>query len=129
MRVAAAPSAGSGCGMAAVRIPTASTTGTRWKRRKMAEVRRKMLHKAKLVVRVMSDKITGKIRTVSIFDNRTQKYWSEEQIGKRGCEWFLDLNDLKETLNWNLNGDASKYQFAWGKSSKKESEGVAYIFN
>ena len=95
----------------------------------MAEVRRKMLHKAKLVVRVMSDKITGKIRTVSIFDNRTQEYWSEEQIGKRGCEWFLDLNDLKETLNWNLNGDASKYQFAWGKSSKKESEGVAYIFN
>jgi len=92
-------------------------------------MRRKMLQKAKLIIRVESSKITRKISTVSIFDNRTQKYWSEEQIKERGCEWFLNLNDLKETLNWNLNGDSSKYQFAWGQSSKIKSEGAAYIFD
>lgn len=92
-------------------------------------MRRKILHKVKLVVRVESDRIAGKIRTISIFDNRTQKYWSEDQIRERGCEWFLDLDDLKETLNWNLNGDSSKYQFTWGQSTKEKSEGVAYIFD
>ncbi len=92
-------------------------------------MKRKTLCKAKLVVMVESNKITGKIRTVSTLDNRTQKYWSEEQIKKRGCEWFFSLNDLKETLNWNLNGDSSKYQFTWGQSSKERSEGVAYIFD
>jgi len=92
-------------------------------------MRRKMLLNAKLVVMVESDRITGKIRTASIFDNRTKEYWSEEQIKSRGCEWFLSLNDLKETLNWNLNGDSSKYQFTWGQSSKEKSEGVAYIFD
>lgn len=92
-------------------------------------MRRKTLQNAKLVIRVESDKATRRIRTVSIFDNRTQKFWSEDQIKERGCEWFLDLNDLKETLNWNLNGDSSKYQFTWGQSSKEKSEGVAYIFD
>lgn len=92
-------------------------------------MRRKILYKAKLIVRLESDRTTGKIRTVSIFDNRTQKYWSDKQIKDRGCEWFLDVNDVKETLNWNLNGDSSKYQFTWGQSVKKKSEGIAYIFD
>ena len=92
-------------------------------------MRRKILYKAKLVVRLESDRTTGKIRTVSIFDNRTQKYWSDKQIRDRGCEWFLDVNDVKETLNWNLNGDSSKYQFTWGQSVKNKSEGIAYIFD
>lgn len=92
-------------------------------------MRRKTLHKAKLVVKIESDRTTGKIRTVSIFDNRTQEYWSEERIQERGCEWFLNLDNLKETLNWNLNGDSSKYQFTWGQSAKTKSEGVAYIFD
>lgn len=92
-------------------------------------MRKKTLHKAKLVVMVESDKTTGEIRTTSIFDNRTQQYWNAEQIKSRGCEWFLNLTDLKETLNWNLNGDSSKYQFAWGQTSKNKSEGAAYIFD
>lgn len=92
-------------------------------------MRRKTLYRAKLVVEVESDRIAGKIRTVSIFDNRTQDYWSEEQVKDRGCEWFLNLNDLKETLNWNLNGDSSKYQFVWGRSTKEKSGGIAYIFD
>lgn len=92
-------------------------------------MRRKILCKAKLIVKLESDRTTGKIRTISIFDNRTQKYWSAEQIKDRGCEWFVDINDVKETLNWNLNGDSSKYQFKWGQSTKEKSEGIAYIFD
>ena len=103
----------------------ASTTAIKWR---LIEMRRKMLHNAKLVIRVESDRIAGKIRTVSIFDNRTQEYWNWEQIKERGCEWFTDQNDLKETLNWNLNGDSAKYQFKWGHSTKKKSEGIAYIY-
>lgn len=82
-----------------------------------------------MVVRVESDRVAGIIRTVSIFDNRTQEYWDEERIRERGCEWFLNLDDLKETLNWNLNGDSSKFQFSWGLSTKGKSEGIAYIFD
>ena len=39
------------------------------------------------------------------------------------------MDDVKETLNWNLNGDDSKYQFKWGQSGKGISEGYAYIFD
>ena len=92
-------------------------------------MRTKTLHKAKLVVRVESNKQTHRIRTVSVFDNRTQEYWTPERVKERGIVWFLNMDDLKETLNWNLNGDSSKYQFKWGQSGKETSEGVAYIFD
>ena len=39
------------------------------------------------------------------------------------------MEDMKETLNWNLNGDGSKYQFKWGQGTKDCTEGVAYIFD
>lgn len=91
-------------------------------------VRTKTLNKAKLVVRVESNKQTHKIKTVSVFDNRTQEHWSEERIKERGIEWFLHIDDMKETLNWNLNGDSSKYQFKWGQSGKEISEGIACVF-
>ena len=35
---------------------------------------------------------------------------------------------VKETLNWNLNGDSSKYQFKWGRSGKETTQGKVYIF-
>ena len=85
-------------------------------------------HSAKLIVTVESDKRTRAIQTTSVFDNRTQEHWPEEKIQARGIKTFLNVDELKETLNWNLNGDASKYQFAWGQSGKVSSEGRAYIF-
>ena len=91
-------------------------------------MRKKSFKNAKLVVRVESNKATKRIKTISVFDNRSQEYWSAERIHERGIERFLDLDDLKETLNWNLNGDSSKYQFAWGQSGKEASDGIAYIF-
>ena len=42
---------------------------------------------------------------------RIQDYWTEKQIQERGIVSFLNLDDLKETLNWNLNGDSKRYQF------------------
>ena len=92
-------------------------------------MRTKTLLNAKLVVKVTSDRLLGKIYTCTIYDNRTNKYWTKEQIAKRGVEWFLSIQDMKETLNWNLNGDSNKYQFKWGLSCKTKSEGIAYVFD
>ena len=103
-------------------------------------MRKKILHKAKLIVKVESIKPSSdklllsvnprlKIKTISVFDNRTNTFWSEDRINKRGIKYFLDIFDLKETLNWNLNGDSSKYQFKWLQSGKEITEGVAYIFD
>lgn len=92
-------------------------------------MRRKTLHNAKLVVKIISNKITNEITTESVYDNRTKSFWDETKIQERGIQNFLNMDDVKETLNWNLNGDSSKYQFKWGQSGKGISEGYAYIFN
>ncbi len=91
-------------------------------------MRTKTLSKAKLIVTIKSDKREGTIKTVSVFDNRTQQY-RPEYIKERGIESFSNMDDVKETLNWNLNGDSNKYQFKWGLSVNKVSEGRAYIFD
>lgn len=92
-------------------------------------MRTKILSQAKLVVMVESAKQSHEIRTISVFDNRTGEYWTDERIKGRGIVWFLDVDDMKQTLNWNLNGDDSKYQFKWGQSGKERTEGIAYVFD
>lgn len=82
----------------------------------------------KLVVDVVSYKGSEKIITAKVFDNRTKSYWTQEQIEERGITWFLNMADMKETLNWNLNGDESKYRFKWGHTNKEYSEGRACIY-
>ena len=89
----------------------------------------KRLSNAKFIVRVESDKNTKQIKTVSVLNNRTNEYKDEKFIQDRGISWFLNLDDLKETLNWNLNGDSSKYVFKWEQSSKTNSDGIVYIFD
>ena len=89
----------------------------------------KTLNNAKLVIRVESNKRTKEIVTRDVFDNRTQSYWTDASICERGIEKFLNIEDMKETLNWNLNGDSSKFQFKWGQGTKDCTEGVAYIFD
>ena len=89
----------------------------------------KTLNNAKLVIRVESNKHTKEIITRDVFDNRTQSYWTDERIHERGIEKFLNMEDMNETLNWNLNGDSSKFQFKWGQGTKDCTEGVAYIFD
>ena len=92
-------------------------------------MRRKFLNDAKLIIRVEGNKHTKEIITRNVFDNRTQECWSDEHIHERGIEKFLNMDDMKQTLNWNLNGDSSKYQFKWGQGTRDCTEGVAYIFD
>jgi hypothetical protein len=92
-------------------------------------MRKKIISDAKFIITVESNKKEDSIETVSVFDNRSQEYMTEEYISERGIQSFLDIKDLKETLNWNLNGDSAKYQFKWGQSTKYKSEGRAYIFH
>lgn len=92
-------------------------------------MRRKFLTDAKIIIRVEGNKHTKEIITRNVFDNRTQEYWSDEHIHERGIEKFLNMDDMKQTLNWNLNGDSSKYQFKWGQGTRDCAEGVAYIFD
>jgi len=37
--------------------------------------------------------------------------WQRKAGSKAGDEWFLNLVGLKESLNWNLNGNAAKFHF------------------
>lgn len=90
---------------------------------------KKRLSNAKFIINIESDKNTKKIKTISIFDNRIEKYLDNSFIKDRGIEYFLNIEDLKETLNWNLNGDSSKYKLKWGQSCKATSQGLAYIFD
>lgn len=92
-------------------------------------MRRKTLSNAKLVITINSNRAENKIETISVFDNRKNREWTKEEIAERGIEKFLNIDDLKETLNWNLNGDSSKYQFQWGQSTKQSSGGKAYVFD
>lgn len=89
---------------------------------------KKSLSKAKFIINVESNKATKKIKTISVYDNRIEKYLDDAFIKERGIVYFLNVEDLKETLNWNLNGDSSKYKLKWG-SSKTTSEGFAFIFD
>lgn len=92
-------------------------------------MRRKTISNAKLVVTVRSNKCENELKTISIFDNRKDRNLTDEEITERNVNFFLDLQDLKQTLNWNFNGDDSKYQFQWGQTGKNDSEGRAYIFD
>ena len=85
-------------------------------------MRRKSLSNAKLVVTVESNKATGRIRTVSVFDNRTQEYWHANRIHARGIEWFLGLDHMKETLNWNWKKISVKTALWCSESGKRQKQ-------
>lgn len=82
---------------------------------------------AKLIVTVESEHNSETIVTIKVFDTRTQSFWTTDQIKERGIERFLNIEDMKESLNWNLYGNSSHYGFEWTNSDKKKSTGIAYI--
>lgn len=84
---------------------------------------------AKLIVTVKTKGRGDKIHTVAVHDNRTGKDWTPEQIEGRGICDFLDLNDLKESLDWNVNGDPGKYCFNWLFAGRTGSTGAALVFD
>ncbi len=91
------------------------------------------LNKLKLIVEVMGDNHINighiEMKTISVFDIRTQKYWTKEQISERGIENFSSFPDMRETLNWNLNGNNSLYYFKQTKRSGITFKGKAFIFD
>lgn len=92
-------------------------------------MRRKSVGNAKFLVEVFSPKNSETCETRSILDLRINSYWDPEQIRERGVKNFNDLQDLRDTLNWNLNGDSGKFRFQWGQSGRSGSTGYAYIFD
>jgi len=77
-------------------------------------MRKKSIGNAKFLVEVFSPKNSETCETCSVLDLRTDVHWNPEQIRERGVKNFNNLQDLRDTLNWNLNGDSAKYQFRWG---------------
>ena len=92
-------------------------------------MKRKLIDSAKFEVIVCSRRGTSEILTESVIDLRTEVAWNRQQIAERGIERFGDLNDMTETLNWNLNGDSSKFKFVCGQSGRSGSTGYAYVYD
>ncbi|WP_418425337.1 hypothetical protein [Blautia sp.] len=92
-------------------------------------MRKKSVGNAKFLVEIFSPKNSKFCETRSILDLRVNSYWDPAEILERGVKNFNDLQDLKTTLNWNLNGDSAKYQFQWGQSGKYGTTGYAYVFD
>lgn len=90
---------------------------------------KKSLNKAKFFVHLVYNKAEGFIATLQVYDNRTKEYWPLEEIENRGIRQFMDEDDLKETLNWCMNGDSSKYCLKWELSNPYQAYGKAYIFD
>lgn len=68
-----------------------------------------MMEQPKLIVVILYNRGMGKYETQYVIDNRDHRLWTKEEIHERGIESFLDGKDVKETLNWNCNGDDDKY--------------------
>lgn len=85
--------------------------------------------KAKFAITLISNKRTHALTTEIVTDQRTGEEWTQEQIQERGITSFSDLKDLAETLNWNLNGDSSKFFYKFGQSGKDTSTVYAYVFD
>ena len=71
------------------------------------------------------DKTTHHLKTLSIVDEEGND--CSDLIEKRNLQLFIDMNDMKETLNWNLACDSSKFKFQWGQGDKRTQIGYAYV--
>ena len=99
----------------------------------------KTSYNCKLIVKIFSDR-EHNISVVGIDDLRTHKPWTDDQIKERGLFGVITsatkkrkpedrtLIELKETLNWNLGGDTSKYMFLWEMAGNKGTYGRTYIY-
>lgn len=85
--------------------------------------------KAKYAITLQSNKHTRTLTTQSVTDQRSGEEWTQEHMQQRGIVNFADLKDLAETLNWNLNGNASKFVYRFGQSGRDTSTVYAYVFD
>lgn len=91
------------------------------------------MKKLKLIITVQklicNPKIDGKqsgIFTVSVFDIRTNNLWALEQIKERGISYFLNEEDMKQSLCWNTNSQDSLYEVFWTENS---DYGTIYLYD
>ena len=85
--------------------------------------------KAKYAITLQINKHTHALTTQSVTDQRICESWTQEQIQQRGIVNFADLKDMAETLNWNLNGDVSKFVYRFGQSGRDTSTVYACVFD
>lgn len=84
----------------------------------------------KRIVTVESNKATREIVLVSIVKCETNEDYTDEFKEKcPGLVSFSNLDDMKESLNWCLNGDSKKYEFRWIFNGKTKSIGEARIYD
>lgn len=89
-------------------------------------MKRKNLHKASYIVRVVSQKGVHRIDTLEILDNINGRKMDIE-AEKPALSFFLDLPDMLESLNWCLNCRSDKTVVSW-RSTGKASFGIVYLF-
>ena len=90
----------------------------------------KHINNAKFVVTLESNKNTHKLKTISIFDNRVNRDRTEDvHKDKPALKSFGDLADMKESLNWCLYCDDTKYRVKFGQGNKETQLVYAYLFD
>ena len=73
-------------------------------------MRTKTLNRATWICKVVSEN-KGMINMESLMLNGTGEYMPHSYIEERGIRSFINADDMKESLNWDLNGDSSKFCF------------------
>lgn len=74
-------------------------------------------------------KASSGVNVYAVCDLRSNEWWSFEKMNERGLLYsFLNEDDLKESLNWYLNGDSKKYKVKKMKS-KGTLEYVSFIYD
>ena len=93
-------------------------------------MRKNSKKQAKRIVTVESDKATREIVLISIVKCETNEDYTDKfKENCPGLVSFNDLDDMKESLNWCLNGDSKKYEFRWIFNGKTKSIGEARIYD
>ena len=84
---------------------------------------------AKYVVKITCEGVGEPLFTAMVKDNKRNGQLDDSEIEDRGIWAFGSLKDLKETLNWNLNGDEDKYLFRWDYHCSEYHVGTALVFD
>lgn len=84
----------------------------------------------KLIVTIVKSSNEKSFVVEDVYDNRTCEEWTIEKIKEKGLfEIFSDKDDLKESLNWYLNGDSNKYRIAIKEKTKEKTTYRCFIYD
>lgn len=74
-------------------------------------------------------KANGGVHVYAVYDLRDKEWWNLRRMEDRGLlKGFLSEDNLKESLNWYLNGDSKKYKMKKMKSNGT-IEYVSFIYD